>query len=220
MTPDPPKSATELNTKEAILNAAEELFSVEGVHRASLRAITSSAAVNLAAVHYHFGSKDGLVRAVLARRLEPLTVRRFELLDEAMSAGTADARAIVRAFVQPPLEMIQTHPGGHAFARFVLQLSQDPSPEARDLLLQELQETLERFTTALASALPDLPREEIFWRFHFMVGVMAQTIALGTLVERYSGGLCDPHDVEGVTERMVAFVAGGFEAPVIGRPTP
>lgn len=209
---------SESATKEAILNAAERLFAEAGIARASLRAITGAADVNLAAVHYHFGSKEGLVRAVLTRRLAPLTRRRFELLDAAEHKDPPDLRAVVRAFVQPALEMVQRVRGGHAFARFLLTLFQDPKAETRELVLDQLHETVDRFTGALGRALPELPRAEIFWRFHFMVGVMAHTIALGSLVHRYSGGLCDPLDVETVTDHIVDFVAAGFATPPPGGP--
>ncbi len=216
MTPRTTATPSELDTKAVILTAAERLFAAEGVTGASLRAITGEAGVNLAAVHYHFGSKEGLVRAVLARRLEPLARRRFELLDraEAASGGKPSIEAVVRAFVQPPLEMVQRERGGHAFARFMLGVLQDPKPEMRELILEQLRETLDRFTSALGAGLPGLPRAEIFWRFHFMVGVMVHTIALGEMVHRYSDGLCNPLDVDGVTRRIVDFVVAGFETPV------
>lgn len=208
-------SPPEFDTKESILAAAEKLFAAEGVPRASLRAITNEAGVNLAAVHYHFQSKEGLVDAVLERRLEPLRQRRFELLERAEreSDSAVAAEAVVRAFVQPALEMVQRERGGHAFARFMLGVFQDPKAEMRELLFEHLKETIERFTDALGRSLPDLPRAEIFWRFHFMVGVMVHTIALGSVVHRYSGGLCDPVDVEGVTNRIVSFVVAGLNEP-------
>lgn len=202
------------DTKEAILSAAERLFADRGVPRASLRAITGEAEVNLAAVHYHFGSKQGLVRAVLARRLEPLNQRRFDLLSEAedASGGAPAVGEIVRAFVLPALEMVQQEPGGHAFARFLLSAFQDPNPEFRELLLEQFRDTIERFSRALQKSLPHLPLEEVYWRFHFMVGVMAHTVALGFVVHRFSNGLCDPLDLEAVTNRMVSFLVGGMES--------
>ena len=206
------QTPSEPDTKKAILTTAERLFAAEGVERASLRAITGEAGVNLAAVHYHFGSKEGLVRAVLARRLGPLTRRRLELLDRAeRDGGSIDD--VVRAFIEPALAMVRSEPGGHAFARFMLSASQDPKAEMREAVFAELRETIERFSTALRSHLPHLPETEIFWRFHFMIGVMVHSIALGSVVHEISGGLCDPHDVKGVSDRIVAFVVAGLRAP-------
>ena len=207
---------TESGTKSAILAAAERLFAEHGVQGASMRAITSEAGVNLAAVNYHFGSKEGLVQALLARRLVPLTERRFELLDEAESRAPVEVAEVVRAFVAPALEMVRDEPGGHAFARFILSAFQDPRPEMREMLLAQFEETIQRFSAALERALTQLPREEIFWRFHFMVGVMAHTVGLGFALHRFSGGICDPLDIESVTERMVAFLVGGMETPAMG----
>lgn len=207
-------TTTAPGTKDAILSAAERLFAAEGVARASLRAITGEAGVNLAAVHYHFGSKQGLVRAVLARRLEPLARRRLELLDRAeRSPGGAAIDDVVRAFTEPALEIVRREPGGHAFARFMLNASLDPQAELREAVLEQLRETIDRFTEALGSHLPHLSRADIFWRFHFMVGVMVHSIALGSVVHGFSGGLCDPHDIKGVSDQIVAFVVAGLEAP-------
>ena len=204
-------TVAELDTKDAILNAAEQLFAELGVPKASLRAITASAGVNLAAVSYHFGSKEGLVRAVLARRLGPLKRHRLELLDAAEGRPDGPPLAeVVRAFIAPPLEMVRREPGGHAFARFLLSAFQDPNPEFRELLHEQFAETVERFTGALRRCLPHLGREELHWRFHFMVGTMAHTVALGSVIESVSGGLCDPLDIESLTDRMTAFLVGGF----------
>lgn len=221
MTAEPiPRS--EPDTKEAIFAAAERLFAEHGVQGASLRAITGEAGVNLAAVNYHFGSKEGLVEALLARRLEPLSERRFQLLDQALGSSPepVEVADIVRAFVAPALEMAQNEPGGHAFARFILSAFQDPRPEMRDMLLGQFEETIRRFTGALGKSLPELPPEEVFWRFHFMVGVLAHTVGIGFAVERFSGGLCDPGDIDGVTERIVGFVAGGFGSESVGAAGP
>ena len=212
MTVELSQTPTEPDTKDAILAAAERLFAAEGIDKASLRAITGEAGVNLAAVHYHFGSKEGLVRALLARRLEPLTRKRLELLDAAEhERGSLDD--VVRAFIEPALEMVKSEPGGHAFARFMLSASQDPKAEMREAVFAELRETIERFSEALSAHLPHLPKTEIFWRFHFMVGVMVHSIALGSVVHVISGGLCDPHDVRAVSDRIVSFVVAGMRAP-------
>src|SRR6186713_1424983 len=67
-------------TKGRILDAAEALFMEHGFEATSLRLITAAAAVNLAAVNYHFGSKEELFQAVLTRRLDPMNQERIDLL--------------------------------------------------------------------------------------------------------------------------------------------
>ncbi len=202
-------------TREGLIRAAEKLFAELGIDRASLRAITKEASANLASVNYHFGSKDDLVRAVLARRLEPLNQERLVLLEECLreSRESPSPETIVRAFVAPVLRMIQRERGGHAFARFVGRAFAEPDPAMRGLLLDQFREVIERFSEALARALPHLPKEEIYWRFHFMVGSMIHTAALGFLVRDISGGLCNPADVDGVIDRLVRFVTGGLREP-------
>ncbi len=209
--------AAHADTRTNLLDAAEHLFAHEGVDRASLRSITRAAEANLAAVHYHFGSKEALVREVLARRLGPLNERRLRLLDEAERDGdNPRLEAIVGAFVLPALEMVQRERGGHAFARFVCRTFSEPDEAFRDLVLDQFREVVARFSNAFERALPGLPREELFWRFHFTVGSMVHTAGLGFLAYQLSDGLCDPEDIEGVGERLIGFLCGGLRAKAVG----
>ena len=202
-------------TRDGLIRAAEKLFAEHGIDRASLRAITKEASANLASVNYHFGSKNDLVGAVLARRLEPLNRERLLLLEECLreSREAPSPEAIVRAFVSPVLRMIQRERGGHSFARFIGRAFAEPDPAMRGLLLEQFREVIERFSEALARALPHLPKEEIYWRSHFMDGSMIHTAALGFLVRDISGGLCNPADVDGVIDRLVRFITGGLREP-------
>jgi len=205
--------AAGLDTRTNLLDAAEHLFAHEGVDRASLRAITQAANANLAAVHYHFGSKEALVREVLERRLGPLNRRRLELLDRVETANSEPTLdSVITAFVQPTLEMVERERGGHAFARFVCRTFSEPDENLRDLVLEQFREVLARFTAAFARVLPGLPAEEMFWRFHFMVGAMIHTAGLGFLAQRMSDGLCNPSDLNGLTARLVRFLSGGLAA--------
>ena len=208
-TPDSPGQAT----RDALLDAAETLFARHGVDATSLRRITGEAGANLASVNYHFGSKEGLVRAVLSRRLGPLNRERIERLDRCLAEaeGPPPVAGIVRAFAEPPLEMMRREPAGHDFARLVMRTFTEPEPRLRGAVMEQFAEVVERFTDALGRALPHLPPAEIHWRFHFVVGAMVHTLGLGFLLERFSGGICDPSDVEGTLDRLVAFAVGGLE---------
>ncbi len=203
-----------IDTKTALLDSGERLFAELGIAGASMRAITRAAGVNLAAVHYHFGSKEGLVRAVFQRRLEPLNRKRIERLDELSAAGRErDVESIVEAFVGPPLRMIGSEPGGRAFAQLLARAVQEPGAGSRELVLEQFQEVIGRFTTALQKALPQLSREEVLWRLHFMIGSLSFTAGLGFLVERFAGAPIPADDPRPVIARLVTFLAGGMRQP-------
>jgi AcrR family transcriptional regulator len=96
------------NSKIRILDTAERLFGERGLAATSLRAITSAAGVNPAAINYHFRSKNGLIRAVYARRLGPMNQRRLELLDaceERHGSGRLPLEEVVQALVAPVLQL-------------------------------------------------------------------------------------------------------------------
>jgi AcrR family transcriptional regulator len=207
-------TVTQTDTKTSLLDAAERLFAEFGIAGASMRAITRAAGVNLAAVHYHFGSKEGLVRAVFARRLEPLNRDRVERLAALAATGRDhDVTGIVEAFVAPPLRMIGREPGGRAFAQLLARSVLEPGAGSRELVLEQFEGVIDRFSSALEQALPHLSREEILWRFHFMIGSLSFTAGLGFLVESRVGVPAPAQDPGPVIERLVNFLVGGMEQP-------
>jgi len=220
--PDETAKAQIADTKTALLDAAGHLFAERGVAGASLRAITTAADANLASVNYHFGSKQGLIRAVLARRLDPLNRRRFQLLERCLSSGeqSLELQDILHAFVEPAITMMHSQePGDREFVQFLGRALADPANDLRSLIVEEFKEVIERFTQALAQALPSIPPQEIAWRFHFMVGAMAHTVAAGYLVENRLGhlGIKDLQGPETVTRRLVSFLESGWRSPASQR---
>jgi AcrR family transcriptional regulator len=200
------------DTKNQLIDAAETIIAEHGIDGASVRAITEAASANLAAVNYHFGSKEGLVRAVFERRLRPINRERLRLLDECTArSGAPQLDCVVRAFLLPSLQILQ---GEHApiFGRCMIRALADPGEQMKAMLMEAFEEVIERFTSALADALPGEDREGIFWRFHFMIGSMAYTIGMGHLVEEYSRGVCSCEDFEEIGERLVRFVTAGMRA--------
>jgi len=208
------------DTKSLILDAAEKLFANDGFSATSMRQITTAANVNLAAINYHFGSKDSLIDAVISRRLEPINKERLDLLnhleDEAGEKGPA-LEEIVEAFIGPPLRM--RHAGGSKATHFMLLLGRvmsDPSDRVMTQFTDLLRETIERFSAALSRALPDLSPADILWRLVFMIGAMAHTMAISRQLPRVTGGLCDPSDVGALIKRMTPFLAAGMRAAAPG----
>lgn len=205
-------------TKERILDAAERLFAERGFDRTSLRAITTEAGVNLAAVNYHFRSKNDLIHEVFSRRLAPINAQRLAMLDACQAGEAAVAlplEKILRAFVEPILRP----EGVAATGRMTLQtllgrMYADPGGNVRRIFFGEMEEVAHRFRAAFQRALPGVPLADLFWRLHFTIGAMAHTLAASWIIEMISNGLCKASDLDGTIDRLVAFAVAGLNAPL------
>jgi AcrR family transcriptional regulator len=209
--------SSKTDTRSNLLDAAEMLFAEHGIPGASLRAITSQAGVNLAAAHYHFGSKEGLVRAVLARHMGPINQARLSLLDAAIAeAGAAgpELEALVRAFITPILAFGRDQPDrGRAFARIFGRAFTSPDPTLRTLLRAELKEIIQRFLAAFQHALPQLSHGELMWRIHFTVGSMAHTMVGANMLKEITGDPDLTAKPEQTLDFLVQFLTAGLAAP-------
>ena len=195
------------DTKSRILDAAEKLFGIRGFEATSLRDITAEAQVNLAAVNYHFRSKDSLIDAVIARRIEPVNKRRFEMLDEL--GPRPELEEILTAFLAPVLEH-RIDPVIPLLGRIM----SDPNQFVERVYKKHLQAVAGRFHEEIARVLPDLRPAERLWRLHFTVGVMTHILSWSRVFSEISAGLCEVTDRRALVERVVAFAAAGFRAPV------
>lgn len=204
-----------MTTKDRILDAAERLFAREGIEATSLRAITTEADVNLAAVNYHFQSKDALVRAVIARRIVPVNQRRLELLDaceKAAGDGPLPLEGVLDAFVRPVVEIYASH--AREFSPLMGRLYTEPADFVEKMYKDHLEAVASRFLRAYQRALPGLPRVELLWRVHFSIGALAHTMGAARILQILSNGECDPSDVEGTLKRLETFMMAGLKAPV------
>jgi len=203
------------DTKKRILDAAELLFADHGFAATSMRSITAEAGVNLAAANYHFGSKEALFEAVLSRRMGPLNDERLGLLDAIENGdGELDLERIVTAFIGPALRVKHNDArGGAVFVRLIGHAISEPNPAIRKLFTKQFGEIFTRFSAALRQALPALPEEDIVWRFLFMVGAMAHTMAMSSDFNRLTSGRCGPTDAETLIRRLVPFVTAGLRGP-------
>jgi AcrR family transcriptional regulator len=182
-----------------------------------MRLLTSKAGVNLAAVNYHFGSKDALIEAVFRRRLDPMNTARIAALEELESSGRlVDADAVIRAFVGPSLRMMEDAKGGSRnFIRLLGRTYTEPAKGIRQLIGQMYAPTMQRYKAALERALPQMPREELVWRMHFMFGTLAYTLAATDTVQLIAGSKPeDRYDARLLEDRLTAFLASGLNAPL------
>lgn len=205
------------DTRSRILDAGERLFMEHGFDGTSMRMITSQAAVNLAAVNYHFGTKELLIQEVFRRRLTHLNQSRLAVLDqlEAEAAGAPiKPSRIVDAFFGTALRIAaDVEGGGHTFMCLLGRTYTEPNEFVRQFLAEEYAECVERFLAALYRSLPEVDRNEILWRFHFMMGAMSYAIA-GTDALQLVTGKFDDENPSRLAPRLMSFLLGGLRAPL------
>jgi AcrR family transcriptional regulator len=213
------EKSAEIDTKSRILDAAEELFMEHGFEATSLRLITTAASVNLAAANYHFGSKEELFQAVLTRRLDPMNRDRMQLLtnfENAAGNKPLTCEKIISAMFIPALKLARDHEqGGKNFLRLLGRAYADPAPFIREFLSSQYAEMIARFRAAFGRALPHLPREEVSWRLHFVMGALSYTLA-GTdalkMIAQFHPE--EASNDELLLKRLAPFLAAGLRAPV------
>ena len=208
-----------LATKRRILDAAEALFVEHGFEATSVRAITTAAGVNLAAANYHFGSKEELFQAVLTRRLDPMNEARLELLtrfEHASAPRAVPCEKILAALFVPALELARDRDrGGENFLRLLGRAYADPAPFIRRFLSDQYALMIGRFKAAFGRALPRLPKKELSWRLHFIMGALSYTLA-GTDAAKLIAELT-PHEAnndEALLRRLAPFLLAGLQAPL------
>ena len=206
-------------TKDRILDAAESLFMEHGFEATSLRAITAAAGANLASVNYHFGSKEVLFQAVLTRRLDPMNQERLDLLTRLEREAEPDALPcdrILSAMFIPALKLARDPArGGKDFLRLLGRAYDDPAPFIRRFLAEQYATIIERFKTAFARALPELPKKELSWQLHFIMGALSYTLA-GTDALRLIAELtpAEAGNDEALLHRLAPFLLAGLQSPV------
>ncbi|SIT36521.1 TetR family transcriptional regulator [Paraburkholderia piptadeniae] len=206
------------DTKSRILDASETLFIECGYEAMSLRQITSKAEVNLAAVNYHFGSKEALMHAMLSRRLDLLNQERLKLLDrfDALLGPRLTCEHVLGAMFIPALRVSRdTRIGGKAFLRLLGRAYTDPSSFIRDFLSAHYASVSERFFEAFQRALPHLPREELGWRLHFAIGALSGVLAgadTNNLITEFSQGK-SMSDLQ-LIARLASLIVSALKAPL------
>jgi AcrR family transcriptional regulator len=207
----PMANTTHFSTKDRILGAAEELFAQHGFAGTSLRQVTSRADVNIAAVNYHFGSKENLVNEVFRRRMDDMTDLRLSQLKTALEDHPGELQPVLAAFVEPALAMSQDRHGGGAFVRVVARAYAEKNDGLRKFLSDHYGHVLREFGKAIATCVPGLSKEELYWRLDFLAGALTYAMADFGLIKR-------PADVTEVAHReraareLIRFAEAGIRA--------
>jgi len=204
-------NAPHFSTKERILGAAETLFARHGFAGASLRQVTAAANVNLAAVNYHFGSKDNLIEEVFRRRLDELNARRLGALEQALAVTEPKLEDVLGAFIRPALELSLDHDGGHAFMRVLARAYAEHDERLRKFLSDNYGHVLREFAAAFAALLPHLGKEELYWRLDFITGALTHSMADFGPMKRRTLVSEETHR-ERTASHLIRFAAAGLHA--------
>jgi AcrR family transcriptional regulator len=211
------------NLREAILCAAEELFATNGFNAVSIRDIAQAAGANPGSVTYHFKTKDGLLLEIYRRHCGPMNRRRSELLAAATRVRDLQDRleAIVRAYVLPAFSSGSDLAGGGArFTRLRAVMSAEGNEVARRIIAQTFDDTSHAFIDAIHQSLPRIPRTEIVWRSHFLLGALYYTLVTPERVSRLSRGSADGTDAGNAIEQLVRATVASLQAAALDQPAP
>ena len=206
----PAASTPHFSTKDRILSAAEALFAEFGFVGTSLRQVTSRADVNLAAVNYHFGSKDNLVAEVFRRRMDEMSRARLEQLETTRQQSPGDLEPVLRAFIEPALALSLERDGGAAFVRVLARAYAERNDRLRKFLSDNYGHVLREFSRAIAECLPQLEKESLYWRLEFLAGALTYAMADCGLLRRPDGD--EPMHAQRAADELVAFAAAGRRA--------
>ena len=198
------------NTKERILHAAEDLFAQHGFAGTSLRQVTSRADVNIAAVNYHFGSKENLVHEVFKHRMDEMSEKRLSQLSKALEKDSSDLEAILMAFIQPALALTLDRHGG-SFVRVLARAYAEKNDGLRNFLSENYGQVLRAFAQAIAHCLPNLSKEELYWRMDFMAGSLTYAMADFGLIKRQTG-VSEKIHCEKAAQQLIKFAQAGLKA--------
>ena len=204
-------ASTQFSTKDRILGAAEELFAQHGFLGTSLRQVTSRADVNIAAVNYHFGSKENLINEVFRRRMDEMSRQRLSQLEQASKDRPGELEAVLAAFVEPALAVARDRQGGAAFIRVIARAYAEKNDGLRQFLSEQYGHVLREFARAIAQCVPGLEKEELYWRLDFLSGALTYAMSDFGLIKR-PVGVSEVAHRKRAADELIRFAAAGIKS--------
>ncbi len=199
------------STKERILGAAESLFAQRGFDGASLRQLTSAAGVNLAAVNYHFGSKEKLVEQIFRRRLDALNDSRLKALSLVEGAQATTLEDVLSAFIRPALDLSHDE-SGSLFMRVLARAFAEHDDTLRQFLSENYGHVMRQFTAEFARLLPQLTKQELYWRIDLVSGALTHAMSGFGMIQRKSG-VSEIEHREETAQHLIRFAVAGLSHP-------
>jgi AcrR family transcriptional regulator len=198
-------------TKETILDAAEACFAEHGYDTVSMRDVADGASVPLGLINYHFGTKEKLFEAVIARRAEELNARRREALAAVGKGAPATIEAVLGAFLHPYLELtLYGGLGWRSYGKLIAETGQ--SNRWCRLITKQFGGVAKLFIDALIRSDPGLTRELATRGYVHMVSIMVGIFAANDLLDIISGGRTKSRDLKRACDTVIPFLAGAFHA--------
>jgi AcrR family transcriptional regulator len=202
------------DTTGRILDVSERLFVEHGFEGTSLRMITQQAEVNLAAVNYHFGSKDALFDAVFIRRLGPLIADCLAELEQLKALARPGVSDLLMTFIRPCLSLSKDPArGGAMFVRLLSRTLVENHRDLRETVSQQYGVFVERYAEAFQRVLPDLDAVERDWRMHFAFGVMFNAFAGNDVLKIFTRSqIVSARDPDQIVKHLLPFVVSALQA--------
>ena len=204
--------------KRRLLDAAEQLFADRGFESVSVRDVTQLAKANVAAVNYHFGSRDGLIGLVVVRYITPVNeerLARLDLLEKKWPGKVVPIEEIIDAFVRPLAGIVRkSELSERLFCKLMARIFSMQGEGLPPEVEAQMSGLIDRFTRALGRSLPTLPMEELIWRMHFLVGSIIHTLMHQEMLHRLTGGASGMPAMEATLGRFIRFAAAGLREGV------
>ncbi|WP_426027006.1 TetR/AcrR family transcriptional regulator [Brevundimonas sp. TWP2-3-4b2] len=219
----PPKAKAEglADTRDLILDAAEDLFSKHGFYGVTIREVAREAGVDTALVHYYFGAKRGLFDAVFLRRAEVWNNERVDAINRyARDAepGGMTLEGLFEAFLRPPFQWsLKGGPGWKHYSALVAQTNANPT-FGGETMARYYDPAIRRLIELIKLILPQARDVDLYWAYHNLSGALTLTLGETGRLDRLSNGLCRSGDLESACDYIVRFAAAGFRAVCDGPP--
>lgn len=216
-----PVAAARDPARERLLEVGQALFAQHGVDAVTVRALAEAAEVNVAAVNYYFGSKDGLLLVLFRREAKALVEQRMLRLRDAEACDGPLAQRLelfVRALLEPVLRWCLQPHVRTLYVPTVLRAAATPGHGELAAITERESRDLQPFAAALRVMLPALSLEEIYWRLHYLLGLEHSLIGDLPRLKQLSGGVCDTTDIERIVARTLAFALHGLLPEAAARP--
>ncbi|HWA64053.1 MAG TPA: TetR/AcrR family transcriptional regulator [Caulobacteraceae bacterium] len=211
----PSKKAQQASqTRERILDVAEDLFGRHGYYGVTIREVATATGVDTALLYYYFKNKQDLFDAVFLRRAEVVNRERLDAMAayERDHAGALTPEGVIAAFLDPVLE--RTAKGGAGWRSYFAIVAQANSTPVwgSAVMARYFDPVIQRLIELMQKALPQARREDLYWAYHNLSGSLTLTLAATGRLDTLSGGACSSSDIPALRPRMIAYAAAGFRA--------